>query len=134
LVDLSITEGLYEAYRNIKMDYMANSTLTSVEVDTSYYDFFAPIVRVAVLNNTCKELGIEPIHRYSVPHHLKTKADIRKFLLVLKHGFEEWRSMKMIVLGNGGIGKTTLLHGLKEILGKETLHKEILGKSFLPGI
>lgn len=27
---------------------------------------------------------------------------------------EEWRSIKMVVLGNGGIGKSTFVHALKQ--------------------
>lgn len=68
------------------------------------------------LNYMCKELGLGLADRNSVPPHLKTKDQIRAFLLELRSGFEEWRAMKMVVLGHGRIGKTTLLTAIKSLL------------------
>ena len=49
--------------------------------------------------------------RTSVPLH-----EIRLFLIELIKSSEEWKVMKLIILGHGGIGKTTMLHVLKDIL------------------
>lgn len=44
------------------------------------------------------------------------KDDIGPFLLDLMKKSEEWRALKIVVLGNGRIGKTTLIKAVKGIL------------------
>jgi hypothetical protein len=48
---------------------------------------------------------------------LKDEESIENFLkeLISKKS-EPWRAMKMVMLGHGRIGKTTLLHAMKSIL------------------
>lgn len=70
----------------------------------------------ADVNYVCKELKVGKEDRSSVPQHLDTKDKIRNFLLELNRGFEEWRAMKLVVLGHGDIGKTTLIHTIKNLL------------------
>lgn len=41
---------------------------------------------------------------------------MRAALEELKKSSEVWRAMKLVVLGHGRIGKTTLLHVLKSLL------------------
>jgi hypothetical protein len=90
-----------------------NTTLTVVNITQDY----RPIIRLVNLNYVCKELDIDSAHRRSVPNHLTTKTDIRKFLLELNRGFEEWKAMKIVFLGNGRISKTTLLNVIKNVMG-----------------
>jgi len=47
-----------------------------------------------------------------VPRHLLNES----FLIELMKNSEEWRAMKLVVLGNGRIGKTTLLQSLKKLI------------------
>ncbi len=44
------------------------------------------------------------------------KDDIRKYIQQLISEGEEWKAIKMVVLGNGRIGKTTLLRAFDDIL------------------
>lgn len=41
---------------------------------------------------------------------------MKKFLEELGKGHEEWRAMKLVIMGHGRIGKTTLLHVIKSQL------------------
>jgi hypothetical protein len=50
-----------------------------------------------------------------VPRSLE-QHEIRPFLIELIKSSEEWKAMKLIILGHGRIGKTTMLHVLKDIL------------------
>lgn len=60
-------------------------------------------------------MGASKIQRNSIPQHLQDN-DIKEFLSQLMKSGEEFRAMKLVVLGNGRIGKTTLLHTIKKIL------------------
>lgn len=62
-------------------------------------------------NAACKEFNLGKAHRDSVPLNLK-KSKIRPFLK--QSSSEPWKAMKLVVLGHGGIGKTTLVHKLKD--------------------
>ena len=53
--------------------------------------------------------------RQSVPHSLAQES-IQPFLEDLMTKSEPWRAMKLVVLGNGQIGKTTMLHSLKQLV------------------
>jgi hypothetical protein len=64
--------------------------------------------------------------RNSVPQSLK-KEEIKPFLQELKTASEEWKAMKLIILGKGRIGKTTTLHVIKDILKeRQVCHKRIV--------
>ncbi len=41
---------------------------------------------------------------------------MRQFLQQLMAEAEEWKAIKMVVLGHGRIGKTTLLHAINQIM------------------
>ena len=66
--------------------------------------------------------------RQSVPQSMSTK-NIRHFLRDLMKSSESWRAMKLVVLGNGQIGKTTMLHTLKQLI--QTLHDPVCCFEFL---
>lgn len=56
------------------------------------------------------------IHKNSLPKGKYLREDeIRRHIEQLLQEGEEWRSIKLIVLGNGRIGKTTLLHTFDRI-------------------
>lgn len=63
-------------------------------------------------NRTCKDLGLEKAHRDSVPLNLPIDQ-MRSFLEAAKKS-EPWKAMKLVVLGHGRIGKSTMVHRLKE--------------------
>jgi polynucleotide 5'-kinase involved in rRNA processing len=64
--------------------------------------------------------------RNSVPLNID-KKDIRGFIEDLVKNSEEWRAMKLVVLGNGQIGKTTMLKVLKEIVTESTVLCKVVG-------
>lgn len=55
-------------------------------------------------------------HAESVPPSLITAGEIRDYLRKIMEGNEEWRAMKVVVLGNGKIGKSTLIYEIKKTL------------------
>jgi Cdc6-like AAA superfamily ATPase len=59
------------------------------------------------------QIGIQ--ERNSVPRSIK-EDDIKSFLHELMKKSTPWHSMKLVVLGNGRIGKTTLLHMMLQLL------------------
>ncbi len=44
------------------------------------------------------------------------KGEMLNFVEQLISGSEQWNAMKLVVLGNGGIGKTTLLRTFDQLL------------------
>jgi hypothetical protein len=70
----------------------------------------------ANLNRICNKMGAGKILRDSIPHHLDNSKQIYEFLEALTAGSEPLRSMKLVVLGNGQIGKTTLINAMKNML------------------
>ncbi len=57
------------------------------------------------------------VHRNSVPRRIDmSKDEMKNYVEQLMKGSEQWKAMKMVVLGNGRIGKTTLLHSFDQIL------------------
>ncbi len=87
---------------------------------------------VSTLNSLCKELGagiqysisygdsnlvnIEN-HRNNIPRFGTTlKEEIRVHIQALLRNSEPFKSMKLITLGNRGIGKTTLVDTFSRIL------------------
>lgn len=63
-------------------------------------------------NQVCKSLGLSKAHFNSVPLNLP-EGQIKSFLEAAKRS-EPWKAMKLVVLGHGRIGKSTLVHRLKE--------------------
>lgn len=45
-----------------------------------------------------------------------SRDEMKKYVEVLVRDSESWKSIKLIVLGNGRIGKTTLLKAFNQIL------------------
>ena len=70
------------------------------------------------LNKVCNQLKAGRHQRNSVPRHLVIEKDIHNFLMELQHSSENWHAMKLVVLGNGQIGKTTMLHAMKKLLNQ----------------
>lgn len=94
----------------IKECFASNTTLAAVVNAPS------PVIEwFARLNSACKQLGSSEVQRNSVPLGL----DINKIpglLEYLKERSEPWKKMKLVVLGHGQIGKTTLVAALHNIL------------------
>lgn len=59
----------------------------------------------------------------NIPQHLTKRAEMREFLLELRKGVEEWRALKLVVLGHGRIGKSTLVQALKDIIQVDSTAK-----------
>ncbi len=51
-----------------------------------------------------------------------SKDEMRTFISQLIQEGEQWKSMKMVVLGNGRIGKTTLLRAFDKLLDPSSIH------------
>lgn len=65
------------------------------------------------LNFFCKELDTCEVQRVSVPYSL-TKYEIKQYLEnSLKN--QNWKSLNLFVLGNGFVGKSTLVQRLLEL-------------------
>lgn len=69
-----------------------------------------------MLNKLCKNLGASKIQRDSVPEGRLTEAKTEQFLQELMKSSEIWKSMKLIFIGHGQIGKTTLVTAFKKLL------------------
>ncbi len=55
--------------------------------------------------------------RNSVPRQPDMKAEeMRSLIDQLLKNAEKWNAIKLVVLGNGRIGKTTLLHSINNLL------------------
>ena len=52
----------------------------------------------------------------SVPLGLQSEDDLRQFLADLSQQAEKWNALKLVVLGHGEVGKTTLIHAAKQYL------------------
>jgi hypothetical protein len=65
------------------------------------------------LNTQTNKIGTQA--RNSVPRNTK-EGDIKPFLIELMKNSTPWHSMKLVVLGNGRIGKTTLLDTMLQLL------------------
>jgi hypothetical protein len=64
---------------------------------------------------TTQQIGTQL--RNSVPRSIK-EGDIEPFLRELMKTSTPWYSLKLVLLGNGRVGKTTLLHKMLEHLNK----------------
>ncbi len=126
LIPISIVETLLG--RNITLTEYHGGDVTCRE-----FEYFTN------LNSVCQELNAgminqfqyvfyppkqyfsEMIHRNSVPRVASLdRSKMRRFVQQLIASGEQWKSMKMVVLGNGRIGKTTLLNAFDEILHPDT--------------
>jgi hypothetical protein len=70
-----------------------------------------------------KEVSLQ--QRNSIPIGQMDKSAIRDFLQELKRSSEPMRAMKLVILSHGRIGKTTLLHHMKEILHPTTPDNQV---------
>ncbi len=74
----------------------------------------------------------ETFHRNSVPRRVDmSEKEMRTFISQLIQEGEQWKSMKMVVLGNGRIGKTTLLRTFDKLLDPSSIHVCSLSIFFL---
>jgi len=76
------------------------------------------------LNRLCEELDLGKMQRNSVPLAADDEASMRQSLEAMKESSEEWRAMKLVVLGHGRVGKTTLLHKLKSFIASKGLDNQ----------
>lgn len=67
----------------------------------------------AARNRLWRESGLGEDILFSVPLNLK-EYQLVPFFEEAKNRCESWKIMKLIVLGHGGIGKSTLMYRLKE--------------------
>ena len=56
----------------------------------------------------------------SVPQALTKEQELRTFLNALKTQGEKWNALKLVVLGHGEVGKTTLIHAVRRSLDIRT--------------
>ena len=56
----------------------------------------------------------------SVPQTLTEEEELRTFLNELKTQGEKWNALKLVVLGHGEVGKTTLIHAIRRCLDIRT--------------
>ncbi len=57
------------------------------------------------------------VHRNNVPRRVDMKeGEMRSHIKRLMSEGEKWKALKMVVLGNGCIGKTTLLRAFDQLL------------------
>ena len=109
-----------------------------------------PFPRYGMLNKISKELGmgmssylpffiIIYIYKYniislllthstvipwrSVPQTLEYEEELRTFLNELKTQGEKWNALKLVVLGHGEVGKTTLIQAIKRVLDPSRLSR-----------
>lgn len=96
--------------------FNTNTTFTNV----SWINNDKNIQWFASLNFVCNEFHASNLQRRSVPRLTDNGEimvpNIRRFLGELVKSSESWKKMKLIVLGHGRIGKTTLLVTIHNIL------------------
>ncbi len=113
----------------------SNVTLTKCVIAPRELRYFT------LLNSICKELHAgtlnsfyhqfkfnqptmnisEKHHRNSVPRIPDMKeSEMRNYVQQLINESEPWKSIKMVVLGNGRIGKTTLLRAFDKLLSSSS--------------
>jgi hypothetical protein len=83
----------------------------------------------ATCNRICNKLGASIKYRNSIPRNIKSLGDIHSFVKELMSKSSPWRALKLITLGHGCIGKTTLLNKLQCMLDPnkkiEVCHKAL---------
>lgn len=90
--------------------FSKNATLTSIKGINELARWYS------MLNRICIDIGAGPLLRRSVPPGRMQEEDIQKFLQELKVKSEPWKTMKIVVLGHGRIGKTTLLAAIRKLI------------------
>jgi hypothetical protein len=73
-------------------------------------------------NKICNQLGVSIKYRNSIPRSLRNENEIRAFVEELKANSSEWRAMKLVTLGHGRIGKTTLLSRMRSLIDSSWIH------------
>ena len=66
---------------------------------------------------------------WSVLKTLRKEEELRTFLKELKAQGEKWNALKLVVLGHGEVGKTTLIHAIRRSLD---IHTRVSGLQLLP--
>jgi hypothetical protein len=89
--------------------FQENTTLCCSVTNIPLFDWYT------YLNHVCNELKASKKLRSGVPQSIG-KYEIQKYLRELMKSSEEWHAMKLVVLGHGRIGKTTMLTKLHSIL------------------
>lgn len=97
------------AFDSIHDCFLENITLTKVINHESILQWYAK------RNQTCKELGLGKSHCNSVPLNLPLDQ-IQSFFKEATVKSEPWKAMKLVVLGHGCIGKSTLVQKLKDYI------------------
>ena len=100
--------------------FSENSTLENVD--------FTSIRWFTLRNRICNEMNASKVQRNSIPHNLE-ENNIQPFMKELMENSVPLRSLKLVVLGDGQIGKTTLLNSMKLILDPDN-HKVNVHFSF----
>jgi hypothetical protein len=49
----------------------------------------------------------------SLPNNITSDTEILQFALDLATQAEKWNALKLVILGHGEVGKTTLIHAIK---------------------
>jgi GTPase SAR1 family protein len=101
------TEWLQECFSE-------NNTLEDIG-NVMETDMRFPIKWFAARNRICNQLQASKIQINSIPPNMEV-SNIPSFLSDLMNNSKQLRAMKLVVLGDGGIGKTTLLNSMKSIL------------------
>jgi len=88
----------------LRMDFIFNKFLFTSFLFFVFLSFFRVFIYFFVVGK----------HKRSVPKQLDNVHDIREFLTLLKHdNAKEWKKLKIVFLGHGEVGKTSLLHAIQ---------------------
>ncbi len=118
----SIVEDLFDSnvtlmqcnYGGQELSYYMNLNSLCKEMNASMFLFF---LKQLFSNYQHNDYLSDKIHRNSVPRRSDMpKEEMREYLKQLMSEGEQWKAIKMVVLGNGRIGKTTLLHSIHQLL------------------
>jgi hypothetical protein len=94
---------------------------TSLKRLNGHTAMLKPIEWFAQRNKICNKMKASKVQINSIPQNMK-EEDIQEFMEDLMKSSDELRAMKLVVLGDGRIGKTTLLNSMKLILDPDS-HK-----------
>jgi len=105
--------------------FPSNSSLPLTPVNEIGKDNYALLEWYTTCNAVCTKLGVGILHCNSIPRNLCTKQQIESFVQALVENCAPWRALKLVTLGNGRIGKTTLLHKLRSMLDHSYKPEEV---------
>lgn len=75
------------------------------------------------VNGLAKDMNCNRLQRHSVPFCVikedENYVEETTFLSSIVASSEAWRAIKMVILGHGQIGKTTLLSSIKKLLKQD---------------